>query len=183
MNTVQVTPNELTNLLNENVVGAPFVTLLTNTEPSNMRKTNNPYWDRERKVWTIRKITRINGQINWSYANAVNNQRNREQTPLNELGEVERFIPAPRQWGERINGTPFVYHNNNFYLELKAQNVYSVEYVHEDGHVVDVEELRQWIPTHEEGKRQQVEHPVILRDYKVTNIVEIKFNKTTYQVI
>ena len=73
--------------------GAKFTTIVAETDPR-MRKTGNPYVG-------ATKISRVNGVVNWIYQNAVNNQRCRENQPLDQ-GEVEHFEPEPRKWGTRL---------------------------------------------------------------------------------
>lgn len=65
--------------------GATFVEIVTNTEPK-MRKTGNPYYGR------VRRIARRNGMLGTSYENDVNNQRHRENQPLDDEGQVEPFV-------------------------------------------------------------------------------------------
>ena len=98
--------------------GAFFVTIVAETDPR-LLKTDNPY------VGTT-KISRVNGLLNWIYENAVNNQRFRENQPLDNNGEVEQFTALPRKWGVRVKRedgtvTPLVEHKEKQYLELKVQ--------------------------------------------------------------
>jgi|MDTC01.1.fsa_nt_gb hypothetical protein len=150
--------------------GASFVTLLAETVPA-MRKTNNPFLDR------VTKRSRVNGAIGWIYPNGVNRQR------IREGGEPD-FEAFPRKWGERIKGTPFVEHKGKTYLELKVENVLGTEWFL-DGEPIspeDREAVNAFIPTKVEGARQQVENPVILRDYNLANIREITFDGMTIKV-
>jgi len=148
--------------------GTSFVTIVAVTEPR-MRKRGNPYSGR------VFKRSRVNGAIGWLYDSGVNRQRVRE-------GLEPDFESFPRKWGERIKGTPFVEHKGKTYLELKVERALSTEYLL-DGEVIDKSVIEEWLPKPKpEGERQQVEAPVILRDYDLANIKEISFDGMRIQV-
>ena len=148
--------------------GTTFVTIVAETDPK-LRKRGNPYAGR------VTKRSRVNGAIGWIYGNGVNRQRVRE-------GLEPDFTAHPRKWGERIKGTPFVEHKGNTYLELKVERVLGTEYLL-DGKTIDRSLIEEWLPKRKpEGERQQVESPVILRDYNLANIKAIAFDGITIVV-
>jgi hypothetical protein len=148
--------------------GTTFVTIVAETDPK-LRKRGNPYAGR------VTKRSRVNGAIGWIYGNGVNRQRIRE-------GLDPDFEAFPRKWGERIKGTPFVEHKGNTYLELKVERVLGTEYLL-DGEPIDRSLIEEWLPKRKpEGERQQVENPVILRDYNLANIKAIAFDGITIVV-
>ena len=52
-----------------------------------------------------------------------------------------------------------------------------------DGEPVDRSVIEEWLPMHKsEGARQEVERPVILRDYNLSNITSITYGGTTITV-
>jgi hypothetical protein len=105
--------------------------------------------------------------IGFNYANSVNRQQGREG------GEMD-FEAQPRKWGTRLPHSPFVEHKGKLYLETKVQNVYGTQYLL-DGKEVTKDEIREWLrPKPEEGARQGVENPVILRDFSLESIREIR---------
>lgn len=178
--------------------GATFVTIVAQTVPTLVGGKKCP-------LAGLTKTSRVNGTINWSYENAVNRQREREQTPLDVNDEVEQFEAKPRQWGVRLHIAgdrktrllPLVAHPwhkstidadelrlipvESLYLEFRVGE--SLEYQYNLGdRIVPESEVNQYLPVRREGARQQVENPVILRDYKLVNIVEITMNGETYEI-
>lgn len=155
--------------------GAQIVTIVANVEPE-MRKgkgeSQNPY------IGRVRKVSTVNGLVNWNYQNSVNNQRVREDLEPD-------FEPEPRKWGVRIKGLPFVTHTRKgdetprLYLELKVQKVLGTVYLL-DNQPVPKEVLEPWLPApREEGARQGVENPVVLRDYALENLEAITVSGET----
>ena len=158
--------------------GAFFGTIVAETDPR-MKKTDNPYVG-------ATKISRVNGLLNWIYENAVNRQRCRENQPLDDIGEVEHFEAHPRKWGVRLRRedgsiTPLVEHKGSFYLELKVEKSLGYEY-RKDGVTLDPKEVEQYLPKRKEGARQQVDNPVILRDYCIDNIKQITMDGIVYEI-
>lgn len=148
--------------------GAVAVTLVTSTEPK-LRK-GNPFAG-------IRKVSRVNGMINFIYENAVNNQRGRE-------GLDTDFQAEPRKWGERIRRedgtiTPLVEHKGKHYLELRIGQVFQSEF-QVDGKPVPREDVKPWEYTKSESSRQEVEKQVILRDYAIESIREMSLGGELY---
>jgi hypothetical protein len=159
--------------------GAFFVTVTAETDPR-MRKTGNPY------VGAVKRSV-VNGLLNWIYENAVNRQRIRENQPFDGAGEVEHFTPHPRKWGTRLKRadgtiTPLVEHKGQFYLELKVERSLGHEY-RLAGKVLDRSLVEPFLPDREEGARQEVENPVILRDYSVENVQQITMDGIVYEIV
>lgn len=168
-----ITREELRSLLLGHRGAAP-VTIVAETVPA-MRKTGNPL------VGRVTKVSRVNGMIGFIYANSVNNQRRREQEE-----DAVLFQAFPRKWGERLTGTPVVRHVGKtgvpeFYLELKVERSLGHEY-RVDGLPVDAETVECWLPKRTEGARQEVERPVILRDYALRSIRKITLRGVEYDV-
>ena len=158
--------------------GAFFATIVAETDPR-LLKTGNPY------VGTT-KISRVNGLLNWIYENAVNNQRVRENQPLDNAGEVEHFTALPRKWGVRVKRTdgtvtPLVEYNGKHYLEVKVQKSLGYEYRH-NGATIDPAKVEPFLPKRQEGARQEVDSPVILRDYALENIQQITIDGIVYEL-
>jgi len=90
--TKTATAKSYTNITSENFVdmmlnrhGATFVRLDSRTTPA-MTKTNNPFYDKATKTFSIVKDSSTNAMIGVNYKNLVNNARNREA--LNEVKEA-----------------------------------------------------------------------------------------------
>jgi hypothetical protein len=143
--------------------GATIVTIETCTVPT-MRKTGNPY------AGNCVKISRVNGMIGWSYANSVNNQRERE-------GGTADFEVKERKWGKRIASTPFVVHEGRYYLELKVEHALEHWYETVTGERINVDHIRPFLPAKKTttAEAQGVEREIILRDYALDNITAITF--------
>lgn len=159
--------------------GASFATIISETEPDLVGGKKCP-------VAGVVKVSMVNICINFSYQNAVNRQRVREETPVDAKGEVEFFEPEARKWGQRLHDSlgkllPLVQHTPKgsnevlFYLEAKVERSIDHEYILNGKKVADdviTPHLRKKV----EGARQEVEKPVILRDYRLDRIRAIKLN-------
>ncbi len=154
---------------------------------------------------TIIKRQITNGVANFLYERAVNRVREKEEQPLTNSGSVEIFRSEPRKWGCRLHLgpylLPFVHHvsglvmpshrdivsiNNlphadELYLELKCQQVGKVEYF-QAGKLLDPETVEKFLRDRKEGARQQVDNPVVLRDYKMVNLRRITIDGTVYEL-
>jgi hypothetical protein len=106
--------------------GTTFARLNTRTIPS-MNKTNNPFYNKETKTFSIVKDSIVNVMIGMEYKNVVNNKRVKESlnevkealmsalnmtakeadeylTSLESYADTNRanFEPKPRKWGEHM---------------------------------------------------------------------------------
>lgn len=149
--------------------GAKIVTLTTITRPE--LKKDNPYSN-------VVKISRINGIVNFKYANAVNKQRERE-------GKETDFKPQKRKWGTRLEGLPFVSHVNKegkhkLYLEVKIEKVLSTEYKSDDGSVIDKKDIEPFMKKGSFGDYQGLDKEVVIKDYDVANIATIDIDGRGY---
>ena len=153
--------------------GATFVTVTTRTVPS-MRKTGNPF------VGKVFKISKVNGTAWHIYANSVNNQRERE-------GSVAaNFEALPRVWGTRISQTSLVEHKGNFYLELKVESSLGHRYVNSAGKDLtpdEVERLKPFLSKPRQAATQQTEKEIILRDYRIENIIAIAMDSQKFIIV
>jgi len=164
--------------------GATFVEFQTKTIPT-MRKTNNPF------IGKIAKLTRVNGQLNWDYANAVNKQRIREGIVSDD------FTPQPRQWGQHSNNpitnkvsrimvehTPKGSDELKYYVQLRPLNVHNVQYVWtESGQElteIELQFLQTFFPVRKPSETQQTEKEIRISDYAIDSIKTITVNKTVY---
>jgi len=156
--------------------GATIVSLIAQTVPD-MYKTANPYWGK------VHKLSRVKGLIGVRYENSVNRQREREWSPEAETGHVQHFEAKPRAWGKHIAGTPLIAHNGKLYLEVKVETVLQTQY----RHVETGKELFDVGPflrkRSKSSGRQQVERAVVLRDYKLESIVELRLQGEIYSIV
>lgn len=163
----QVTQPQIEEILRQ-VRGAKVVTITAKTD-ARIKKSSEP-----RFGGPVYKLSRVNGMINWSYEAAVNRQRDRE-------GKATDFESHPRQWGTRLDGTPFVAHNGLLYLELKIEkSVDEPSYVDVDGNEIALANIQPHLPQRSSSSRQEVDKEIILRDYKMDSITSITFNGTCH---
>lgn len=124
-----------------------------------MRKTNNPFYGE------IEEYMIVEGIIAFNYQNRVNSQRIEEMLP-------PTFKSAPRQWGIRVRNSPLVYHNKKFYLEVMCQELIFREYRYIGTNIpVDELDVEPFIIKGGESARQQLDNPIICRDFALENIV------------
>jgi hypothetical protein len=182
--------------------GACPVTILAETTPDLVGGKKSPILS----SGPITKVTVINGMANFAYEKAVNRVREKEGQPLTENGAVEIFRSEPRVWGCRLilgnSLLPFVHHvkgmkqpvsvrdikdvknlphADELYLELQCREPSMVKYL-QAGKEIPLEEIQQYLREKNEGGRQQVDSPVVLRDYKLVNIRHLTFNGQLYEL-
>lgn len=127
----------------------------------------------------VTKLSRVNGMVNWNYANAVNKQRERE-------GLDADFVPNARKWGSRVKKTPFIEHTNKQgeykrYLEMKVERSLGTDYF-VDGLPARSEDVTPSLKSRGES-RQGVDKEVIVRDYALENILTITCGGTKYDLV
>lgn len=138
-----------------------------------MTKRGNPYFGK-----TV-KISRVNGMINWRYSSAVIAQLKRE-------GKSDAFKAFPRKWGARINGTPLVCHipedGARFYLEVKVERR-DVGYFNNETHQrIQTPEIERFLKD-KSPSRQGTDREVLLRDYRLDHIADLRFNREEFSVV
>ena len=164
---VKVTRDQLVKALMA-ITGPTPATFLAETE-LDMRKTDNPYHKQ------IKKRQKSNVFINFNYQNSVNRALAKE-------GKEAEFEAQPRKWGERVTGTPLVLYNGKYYLEARfLNNEPKVEYFH-NGAPIEKALFESFIPEKKSSGNQGLENEVIIRDFKIENILEIQFGGTKYVV-
>ena len=139
-----------------------------------MKKAKNPHWDR-----TI-KIARVNGVINWRYSKSVNAQLVRE-------GKPDAFKAFPRVWGQRIQNTPLVVNitddgATNLYMEVKRERIDAGYFDTITSERVPESELKKWLKP-DQDSRQGTDKEIILRDYRLDHIVELRMQREEYHVV
>lgn len=115
---------------------------------------------------------------NKGYKNMVNrrlkNQSAGELTTI-ELFEAianKGFEPGPRQWGKRIDGTPFVEHNGKTYLEcIFIRPGKSTYYI--DGQVIEKKDII-GLQEKKEGDQGGLKDKVIIRTFALDSILGVK---------
>jgi hypothetical protein len=167
-----VSCDQLTNTLKQ--LATPVIaTIEAITEPK-LNKRGNPLFGR------VKKHAIVNGVIGaWNYQNSVNNRRMIEADPQTQADAdaVAFFESLPRCWGERLKDSALVEYKGGFYLEIRCKTAVKVNYL-VDGRAATQAELdviKAFTPQRKEGERQELNQPIILRDYKVENIQSITY--------
>lgn len=163
---LSLTLPQLTNRLRQ-VRGVMPVGMTTITEPA-MRKRRNPFVDR------VLKITKTNAWIGANYARQVNRQRVREdRTP--------DFESVPRSWGKRQWRSPVVlldtgYGRKYWYLDCRVvARIWTYRDL-DTGELIDESDLLPWLIRSRPSRRQRLHKHIILRDYRLDHIAELRIN-------
>lgn len=127
--------------------------------PSRLLKTDNPHKDSLKY-----SVVQINWGI-WNYTSSLYSMASKE-------GKEIVFDVKPRQWGERMAGTPLVHHKGKYYLEAKCEKLVEMDYYDQEGNKLDKEEMSQFVPVRKKSSTQaQLDGEVVLRDYSLSNIM------------
>ena len=154
----EITQGQLADMLFK-VKGSKFATLVTSTQLK-MRKTNNPFADRD-----VVKVATTNVTMNFNFANS-------SQKKGVKLNGNKRI------WGERIGITPILINKGETYLHSKQNAKPQKVTYFLDGEEMNDEQIR--------VMNQFVQHrapsPVPVMDVKLDNIREIKIDKKHFIV-
>jgi len=151
------TSNDLLDFL-INHRGHGFGTIKALTD-ARLLKTDNPVPDALKYA-----EVQINWGI-WNYSNSLYSMASRE-------GKEIVFDIKPRQWGERMDGTPLVHHRGKYYLEAKCENVLEMDYYTQDGDKLNKEVMSEFLPKRNKSSTQaKLDGEVVLRDYSLDNLL------------
>jgi hypothetical protein len=114
---------------------------------------------------TILKRTRLRAVLNADYGAAVNARRGAE-------GKAADFVPGPRKWGVKVEGTPLIRHKDQLYLEYQVAEVLAVRY-ELDGRPIEAASLEPWLPARSQGASQGLDDQVVIRTLKLDNLVDV----------
>ena len=163
----KITKADLITLVNS-ATGASFISLDMESE-AKMRKTGNPY------VGAVKEVT-LSGQINFDYANAVNNQLEREGNAT-----AGTFTAQARAWGTREGN--WITHNGNHYLTVKVQNASDPVFFFE-GKQIAKDVLTPFLTESKKPHTQaELDKEVIVRDVKLDSIKVIRAFGEEYKVV
>jgi len=160
-------PNLATIMQNAN--GASFISIDTETTPVLKGGKKNPFVGRVKKVMFGSSVMIFQNKNSHGYMNMV------KRRLIAEGKDPESFQLGERQWGQRIENTPFVVHTNKdgvtkHYLEvifLKAGEVYyTVDDVITDPTTIEGLDLSE----KDNGEQGGLENKVIIRSFDVNNI-------------
>ena len=143
--------------------------------PVTLKTLTNPAVKAECPVSQLSKTTVVNGMGNFLYEVSVNRQRIREDSQPD-------FSAFPRVWGVRMTGTPLVEYKGQLYLELKVQRKLEERYF-SAGQPIGLDAIEPYLRKKNEGERQGVNAPVVLRDYRLDHILAMRLGGEEYQVV
>lgn len=149
-----------------------FVSFVAVTSPA-MRKRENPHPD-------ARKVSWVNGVLNFTYSKTVNRQRGREQKRMD-------FTALERKWGMRVKNTPLVSHctvegESRLYLEVKVERRRWLYFDPKTNTQINEDVLAPFLREPEDNPRQQLDVEVIMRDYRLTNIAALNMGGEEYLI-
>lgn len=166
--------------------------MIARTIPA-MRRKGNPFHLGD-GVFDVVRIRQLTGFVCFDYARTVNSQRRREHRD-------DDFESQGRRWGHRVHAgglgphdergefiprrrTPLVRHGSRWYLDVKRQTVIKTEHRTISGNeLIRHDELRPFLKS--DGldaarRRQEIDRPVIVRDYMLQNIAQLTLDRTLY---
>lgn len=151
------------------VNGASFISIDTETVARLTGGRGNPLRGRVVKRMVGANVMVFQNKVMSGYENMVMKRL------VQEGKDPFAFILSPRQWGERLQGQPFVEHGGNYYLEVIFLKAGAVTY-----YVDGVERDRSTIPglilEPLEGEQGGLDNKVVIRTFKCENIRAITIN-------
>lgn len=177
--------NEFCNNINKGTFG---ISLVAVTEPK-MNKKGNPFFGRVKKATYITNVA-----LGYTYENVVNNRLDRKGLESN----FESEKPKGKSWLEFPYLLVSDKDNTQQYLRTtmrknsKIDNIYLL-----DGKIVNdldiINQIKQWLPKPSTSAKQETfglaeEEQVIVRDFKVENIVSLmqgekKYTNDIYNIV
>jgi hypothetical protein len=163
----------LATLMTENVNGATFITIDTETDVKLTGGKKNPHQGRVTKRTTGSNVMVFQNKNSNGYENMVKRRLEKEGK------NPGTFELKPRAWGKRMSGLPFVEHKGSYYLEVIFLGKGSTEYLL-DGNVTNKAAIQGLPGTKEEARQGGLDDKVIIRTYKVDSIKAITINHHRY---
>ena len=158
------------------VNGATFISIDTVTIPDLLGGKKNPLKGRVRKIMKGANVMVFQNKNLNGYQEMVRRRL------IKEGKDPETFQLKPRRWGVRIDGTPFVEHKGNYYLEViflhTGETWYEVDGVKTNPE--DIEGLRLDKKEGEQGGLSE-NNKVIIRTFKLESITRLVVNKHVYE--
>ena len=165
MKTEHVNRNQIIEIL-KGVKGATFATMTIETVP-NLRKTDNPY------IGRIKKIASHNVCLNFDYQNSVNRQLVREHKAND--------FKAESTWGEHVTRC-IVKKEDKYYIQAKLEKTLDSCFV-VNGEIIERGLVKPFEYVRPTTTKQNVEKQVRIIKPKLDNMKELILNKTRYVII
>jgi hypothetical protein len=156
--------DQLRDVLATQLNGSAPVGLTIRTRPEMTGGKSCPYKDR------VEVETTFGAFVGFNYQRAVNRRRERE-------GKEGDFVPSPRPWGQRIQGTPLVEHKGSFYLEYTPMRTHLARTFLDGRLVLDtatLEDIERWRKRSSNAAHQGLETEFKVRTVSLENIRSIR---------
>jgi hypothetical protein len=163
----------LATLLTDNINGATFITIDTETDVKLKGGKKNPLQGKVTKRVVGSNVMVFQNKKKSGYESMVMRRLEKEGK------DPSSFTLKPRAWGHRLQGAPFVEHNGNYYVEVIFLHPGKTEYL-VDGNVTDPNAITGMPERKEEAVQGGLNNKVVIRTYRVDNIRKITINKQTY---
>ncbi len=154
----------------QNVTGASFMGISTETNETLKGGKKNPLQGKVTKTMEGGNVIIFTNTNKNGYEGMVKRRLEKEGLP------AENFTLGKRPWGQRLQDSPFVFHDGKMYLEvIFIQRPSKVEYLVE-GKVTPKELIGGLNTDKEEGKQGGLVDKVIIRTYNVDSIKSIRID-------
>jgi hypothetical protein len=170
-----LTETELVTMLLNLPKGNNFVTAITRTIP-NMNKGSNPFYDVTLKDFTVRKISEVNGSIQYDYESNVNRQLERE-------GKEPDFEAAAAKWGNRVGSSCVIEHNGRYYFDMRVLKSLGHYYVDLNGNRLNDDDVTPHVKPHSSSGKQGTDKEIIVRRYMMANLVSVTINGNKFVIL
>jgi hypothetical protein len=175
-----LTRSQLFDLITEiSASGASAVSLVMNTVPDIKKKNRITKGTTPSEYFDIRKVSYVNGFLNFDYQNSVNRQLERE-------GQEADF-KVQSAWFEHVTGDarPIVRQkadHSKIYVQVKCERVLDAKYILPNGDEVDSATLADYLPLPSKPKNQGTEKPIITFTVSLDNVTSFTAKGETYTV-
>lgn len=157
----------------ENVTGASFVTIDTETKPALKGGKSNPHIGRVcKRCYGLNVIVFSNRRTNGYEAIVQRRLAKEGKNPAS-------FTVSERKWGQRIPNLPLVEHLGQQYLEVIALKVGKVEYFL-DGKPIDKSAVI-GLEDKSEAEQGGLEDKVVIRDFKAESLRAVRIDGVEYK--
>lgn len=159
-------------LMVKEVNGSSIISITTITDQKLRGGRSNPLQGKVQKIMSHASVMVFQNAN--TYEAMVRNRLIKE-------GKEPDFTMQPRVWGERVEGTPFIYHKGNYYLEVIRLTPGKITFT-VDGVEIDYQDIigLEYTP---EASQGGLNNKVLIRLYDVKHIKEVKCNGQLYESI
>lgn len=162
-------------LINDNINGMSPIGIDTVTTPKLRGGQRNLMQGRVRKHMTGANVMLFQNKNVNGYDAIV---RRRLES---EGKDPDGFVLSPRKWGTRLENTPFVEHNGQYYLECIFLHSGDVSYTL-DGEAINVEDIEGLDLVRTPAEQGGLNDKVVIRTFKVESITRVTINHETIEV-